>query len=153
MTPSFTYHAPQPLHTILVYTHFQQYLKIYAKRLCSSLRLVTIVKSMCWILYVFNKCAISLRRSRDSAVGIVTGSRLDNRGVRVRVPVGSRIFSSLHHPDRFRNPPSLQSNGYWGNFPLGVKRPGREADNSPPTSAEVKKTWICTSTPTYAFMA
>jgi hypothetical protein len=28
----------------------------------------------------------------------------------------------------------------------GVKRPGREADNSPPTSAEVKKTWIYTST-------
>jgi hypothetical protein len=25
--------------------------------------------------------------------------------------------------------------------------------NSPPTSAEVKKTWIYTSTPLYAFMA
>jgi hypothetical protein len=35
----------------------------------------------------------------------------------------------------------------------GVKRPGREADNSPPTSAQVKKTWVCTSTPPYAFMA
>jgi hypothetical protein len=28
-----------------------------------------------------------------------------------------------------------------------VKRPGREADHSPPTSAEVKNTWIYTSTP------
>jgi hypothetical protein len=37
-------------------------------------------------------------------------------------------------------------------FP-GVKRPGREADHSPPTSAEVKKMWIYTSTPSYAFMA
>jgi hypothetical protein len=36
---------------------------------------------------------------------------------------------------------------------LGVKRPGREADHSPPTSAEVKKTWIYTSTPPYVFMA
>jgi hypothetical protein len=27
-----------------------------------------------------------------------------------------------------------------------VKRPGREADNSPATSAKVKKTWIYTST-------
>jgi hypothetical protein len=27
----------------------------------------------------------------------------------------------------------------------------READHSPPTSAEVKKTWIYTSTPPYAF--
>jgi hypothetical protein len=35
----------------------------------------------------------------------------------------------------------------------GVKRPGREADHSPPTSAEVKKTWVYTSTPSYAFMA
>jgi hypothetical protein len=35
----------------------------------------------------------------------------------------------------------------------GVKRPGREADHSPSTSAEVKKTWIYTSTPPYAFMA
>jgi hypothetical protein len=31
-------------------------------------------------------------------------------------------------------------------FP-GVQRPGREADHSPPTSAEVKKTWVYTSTP------
>jgi hypothetical protein len=29
----------------------------------------------------------------------------------------------------------------------GVKRPGREVDHSPPTSAEVKKMWIYTSTP------
>jgi hypothetical protein len=35
----------------------------------------------------------------------------------------------------------------------GVKRPGREADHSPPTSAEVKKMWIYTSTPPYAFIA
>jgi hypothetical protein len=37
-------------------------------------------------------------------------------------------------------------------FP-GVKRPGREADHSPPASAEVKKMWIYTSIPQYAFMA
>jgi hypothetical protein len=30
---------------------------------------------------------------------------------------------------------------------LGVKRPGREADYSPPASAEVKKIWIYISTP------
>jgi hypothetical protein len=34
----------------------------------------------------------------------------------------------------------------------GIKRPGREADYSPPGSAEVKKMWIYTSTPLYAFM-
>jgi hypothetical protein len=37
-------------------------------------------------------------------------------------------------------------------FP-GVKRLGREVDHSPPTSAEIKKMWIYTSTPPYAFMA
>jgi hypothetical protein len=35
----------------------------------------------------------------------------------------------------------------------GVKWPGREADHSPPTSAEVKKKCIYTSTPPYVFMA
>jgi hypothetical protein len=35
----------------------------------------------------------------------------------------------------------------------GVKRKGREADHSPPTSAEVKKTWVYTSTSSYVSMA
>jgi hypothetical protein len=34
-----------------------------------------------------------------------------------------------------------------GALPPGIKRPGREVDNSPPSSAEVKNTWIYTSTP------
>jgi hypothetical protein len=33
---------------------------------------------------------------------------------------------------------------------LGVKRPGRETEDSPPTSSEVKNTWICTSSLPYA---
>jgi hypothetical protein len=40
-----------------------------------------------------------------------------------------------------------------GDLSPGLKRRGREADHSPPTSAEVKKTWIYTSTPPYVFMA
>jgi hypothetical protein len=40
-----------------------------------------------------------------------------------------------------------------GAISLGVKRPGREADHLPPSSAEVKSTWSYTSTPQYAFMA
>jgi hypothetical protein len=40
-----------------------------------------------------------------------------------------------------------------GGFSPGVKQLEREADHSPPTSAEVKKMWIYTSTPPYAFMA
>jgi hypothetical protein len=39
-------------------------------------------------------------RSRGSEVGIATSYELDDRGVRVRVPVGSRIFTSPNRPDR-----------------------------------------------------
>jgi hypothetical protein len=39
-----------------------------------------------------------------------------------------------------------------GVFTPGVKNPEGDADYSPPTSAEVNKTWICSSTPPYAFM-
>jgi hypothetical protein len=39
-----------------------------------------------------------------------------------------------------------------GTLPLGVKRPGREADHSPPSSAKVKNAWSYTSTPKYVFM-
>jgi hypothetical protein len=42
--------------------------------------------------------------------------------------------------------------GNGGSFP-GVKRPGREADHSLPIRAEIKKTWMYTSTSPYALMA
>jgi hypothetical protein len=38
-------------------------------------------------------------------------------------------------------------------FSLGVKRPGREADHSPSSSAEVKNAWNYISTPQYVLMA
>jgi hypothetical protein len=73
--------------------------------------------------------------SRDSSVGRVTGNGLDDREVEVRVPVGSRSFSSSRRPDRFWSPPRLLSNGVPGTLSPSVKRPGREADHSPPTNA------------------
>jgi hypothetical protein len=84
---------------------------------------------------------------------MATGYGLDDRGVGVRVPVGSRIFSYPLHPDRLWGPPNLLSNGYPGNLFPGVKRPRREADHLLPTSAEVKKMWTYTSTPPCGFMA
>jgi hypothetical protein len=56
-------------------------------------------------------------------VGITTSYGLDYLGVGVRVQWVPGILSP------------------------GVKRPGREVDHSPPTSAEVKKMWIYTSVP------
>jgi hypothetical protein len=91
--------------------------------------------------------------SWDSVVIIATGYRLDDRGVGVQVPVGVRICTSPRHPDRLWGPPNLLSNGYRGALSPGVKWPVREADHSTPTSAEVKKMWIYTFTPLYAFMA
>jgi hypothetical protein len=73
-------------------------------------------------------------------------------GCASRVPVGSRIFSSSRRPDRFWGPSSLLSKGYRGLFQW-VQRHGREANYSPSTSAEVKKTCIYTITPPWVFMA
>ncbi|PNF15401.1 hypothetical protein B7P43_G00944, partial [Cryptotermes secundus] len=66
--------------------------------------------------------------SRDSSVCIATGYGMDDRVVGIRVPVGGALSP-------------------------GVKRPGCEADCSPPTSSKVKKMWIYTSTSLYAFVA
>jgi hypothetical protein len=57
--------------------------------------------------------------SRDSIVGILTSYGLNDRGVGIRVPAGSRIFSSPHRPVRLCSPPDLLSNGYRGLFPRG----------------------------------
>jgi hypothetical protein len=85
---------------------------------------------------------------RNSVVDIATGYGLDGQGVGVRVPEGSRIFSS---PALRPTQPPIQ----WVPEALspGVKRAGRGADNSPPTSTQVKKMWIYTYAPPYAFMA
>jgi hypothetical protein len=67
---------------------------------------------------------LHLPRSRDSSVGIATGYGLDDRGVGVRVPVGSRIFSTPRLPDRLWGPPDLLSNGYRWLFPRGLSDRG-----------------------------
>jgi hypothetical protein len=54
-----------------------------------------------------------------SIVGMVTGYGLDDWGVRVGVPVGSRIFTSPHRPGRLWGPHCLLFNGYRGLFPAG----------------------------------
>jgi hypothetical protein len=74
--------------------------------------------------------------NRDIAVVIATSYGQDDGGVKNFFFMSSR--------------PALgptQSPIQW------VKRPVFEADHSPPASAEVKKTWLYITTPTYAFMA
>jgi hypothetical protein len=83
-------------------------------------------------------------RSQNSSVGIASGYELEDRGVGVRVPVGSGVFSSPRRPDRLWGPPIQWLPGI---ISSEVKRLGREADHSSPASAEVKKMWIYTSIP------
>jgi hypothetical protein len=87
--------------------------------------------------------------SRDSSVGIASGYGLDELGGGGNSsPVGLKNFhfSILSRPALGSTQPPIK----W--IP-GLKRQGRETDHSPPTSAEVKKMWIYTSTPPYVFMA
>jgi hypothetical protein len=76
-------------------------------------------------------------------------------GVENPISLRARFFLSPRHPDRFWGHPALCPMGIGGGGGLSVrvKRPGREADRSPLASAEVKNTWIYTSTPPYAFLA
>jgi hypothetical protein len=75
--------------------------------------------------------------SRDSVVGIATSYGLDDRGVGVRAPAGSRIFSASSRP--VLGPTKLHIQCVPRAPSPGVKRPGREADESPSASAEVEK--------------
>jgi hypothetical protein len=91
--------------------------------------------------------------SRDRPVGIVTDYGLDDLEVGSSSPIRVKnfIFSMSSRSALGPIQPPIQ----WlpATISPGVKLPGREADHSPPTSAEFKKIWIYTSTPPYAFMA
>jgi hypothetical protein len=74
--------------------------------------------------------------SRDSSVGIVTGYGLDGWG---SIPGRTRfifLFSTPSRPALRPTQPSIQ----WvlQALSLGVKRKGREANHSPPSSVKVK---------------
>jgi hypothetical protein len=92
-------------------------------------------------------------KSRDNSVGIVLGYGLDDRGSRVRFPAGTGnfLFTIASRTALGPTQPPIQ----WvpGALSVGAKRPGREADHSPPSSAEVKNTWSYNSIPQYVFMA
>jgi hypothetical protein len=65
--------------------------------------------------------------------------------------LGIFLFTTTSGTDLGPTQPPIQ----WlpGALSLGVKRAGREADHSPPSSAEVKEWVELYSTPQYAFMA
>jgi hypothetical protein len=76
-------------------------------------------------------------RSRGSSVSVVSGYGLDDRAIENRFPAWAKDFSSSlgvqtgsgAHPDSC-------TMGTGGPFPGAKARPGRDADHSPPSSAE-----------------
>jgi hypothetical protein len=65
-------------------------------------------------LFLFKNYNVDTCKIHSSAVGTATAYGLDNRRPGVRVPVGSRIFTSSYRPDRLWGPRILLSNGYQG---------------------------------------
>jgi hypothetical protein len=89
--------------------------------------------------------------SRGSAVGIATAYGLDDRGVSSsHGRVKNFHFSISSRLALWSTQPSIQ----WipGELSPRVKRQEREADHTPRTSAEFKKTWIYAPTPPYVFL-
>jgi hypothetical protein len=80
-------------------------------------------------------------KSCDSSVGKALGFGLDNWSSRVQFPAGAWNFSLYHRVQNGSGAhPASHPMVTRGSFP-GVKRQGREADHSPPSSAEVKE-WV-----------
>jgi hypothetical protein len=89
-------------------------------------------------------CLFRYYESRDSLVGIGNDYGLE---IGVRFPAGDGNFSLQHHVQTGSGAhPASYPIGGRSYFP-GVRRARREADNSPPSSAEVKNAWRYTSTP------
>jgi hypothetical protein len=88
-----------------------------SKRHQGSNQLLHITINLRLIFYL-----ISYTVNWDNAVGIATGYWIDEGEVGVRVPVGSRIFTS-GRPHQLWGPPNLLSNGYRELFP-GAKAAG-----------------------------
>jgi hypothetical protein len=73
-----------------------------------------------------------------SSGSVVSGCGLDDRAIGVRSPAGAKDFSSsLCVQTGSEAHPASCTTGTRGPFSRGKARPGRDADHSPPSSAEV----------------
>jgi hypothetical protein len=96
----------------------------------------------CWII-----CVITSSSSRDSSAGIAASYLLDSRGIGDWFLAATKyVFPTSSGPALGPTQPPIQ-------WVPGALSPGREADHSPPSSAEVKRIWIHTSTSPWVLMA
>jgi hypothetical protein len=73
-----------------------------------------------------------------SSVSIVSGYGLDDRAIEIRSPAEAKDFSSsIYVQTGSRAHPASCKMGTGGPFPGAKARSGRDADHSPPSSAEV----------------
>jgi hypothetical protein len=101
------------------------------------------LKTLYYIMFRKNKLTSNTintqwKRSRGSSVSIVSGCGLDDRAIEVRSKAGAKDFSSsLCIQTGAGVQPASCPMGTGGPFPGGKARSGRDADHSPPSSAEV----------------
>jgi hypothetical protein len=79
--------------------------------------------------------------------GIALSYGSDDQGFQSRQGLGIFLFTTASSPDLWPTQPLIRWES--DNLSLGVKRPEREADHSPPSSAEVKNVWSYTHTHTH----
>jgi hypothetical protein len=82
---------------------------------------------------------------------IATGYGLYDRGFNSRWELEIFLLDTTSRPALGPTQPPTQR--IPGALSVGVKRPEREADHSPPSSARSKNEWSYNSTPQYGFMA
>jgi hypothetical protein len=90
------------------------------------------------ILCSLSACTYTVHWSRVSSGSIVSDYGLNDRTIKVQSPAGAKDFSSsLCVQTGSGAHPASCTMGTVDPFPGGKARPGRDADHSPPSSAEV----------------
>jgi hypothetical protein len=82
-----------------------------------------------------------------------TDNSLHNTHIRLFLGGGETLFLCCNHNLLFQYRPALGPSQPLIQGVPGVKRPGRVADSSPPSSAGVQNAWSYPSTPPYVIMA
>jgi len=93
-------------------------------------------------IFTFSICNITLQKNISASV-TYGNSTFTLGAVHLVLDLTRPALGSTHPPIQWVP----------GALSPGVKRLGREADHSPPSSTEIKNAWCCTSIPQYVFIA